>query len=267
VTTLFDPLAAFLSWLHLPVTGAIALGLALASCLAWFLSSLAGGGSPLILIPTISLLLDTSAIPPIITTGMIFGNGQRVWIYWQRIDWRLTAWYLPGAIAGAILGAFAFSRTRIEWLSLLLALFLLASALSHLIGKGVQIFSMHAWFFLPLGLFYAFFSGLIGSPGPILHPFYLGCGLVKEDMLATKSLHVLVVHIAKLAAYAVFGALTWQHLGYGTILGFAALPGNWLGQWALQYVSEQRFRQFVVTFVGISGCLMLWQQRQFLAIW
>ncbi len=245
----------------------IVLWLALASCLAWFLSSLAGGGSPLILIPTLSLLLGPASVPPTITTGMIFGNGQRVWLYWRSIDWQVTAWYLPGALVGAVLGAFAFSQTQIEWLSLLLALFLLSSALAYLVGKSVQIFQMRAWYFLPLGAFYAFFSGLIGSTGPILHPFYLGYGLVKDDLLATKSLNVLVVHFAKLAAYAAFGVLSLNDLGYGVAIGLAALPGNWLGQRALQRVSEQRFRQLVISFVALSGLLMLWQQRRFLAFW
>ncbi|MGB0563211.1 MAG: sulfite exporter TauE/SafE family protein, partial [Spirulinaceae cyanobacterium] len=66
--------------------------LALASSTAWFISSLIGGGSPLILIPLITLCLSTAAIPPVITTGMLFGNAQRVGLYWQHIEWRLVAW-------------------------------------------------------------------------------------------------------------------------------------------------------------------------------
>ncbi len=241
--------------------------LAIASSLAWFLSSLAGGGSPLVLIPTLSLLLGPATIPPILTTGMIFGNAQRVGIYWRQVNWPVTAWYVPGATLGAILGALVFSRTRIEWLSLLLALFLLVSALGFALGKRAQLFPMPAWGFLPLAFFYAGFSGLIGSTGPILHPFYLSHGLVKEEMLATKSLNVLVVHLVKLAAYAAFGVLTLPQLGYGLLIGLAALPGNWLGQRALRFISEQRFRQIVITFVGLSGGLMLWQQRQFFHVW
>ncbi|NJK99367.1 MAG: sulfite exporter TauE/SafE family protein [Spirulinaceae cyanobacterium RM2_2_10] len=245
----------------------ITLWLTLTSGCAWFLSSLAGGGSALILIPAISFLLGTAAIPPTITTGMIFGNGQRVWLYWPSVNWSLTAWYLPGAISGAVLGAFVFSRTQIEWLSLLLALFLISSALGYLLGQSVPFLQPRAWYFLPLGGFYAFASGLIGSTGPMLQPFYLGYGLVKDELLATKSLHVLVVHAVKLAAYAAFGVLPLPYLGYGVAIGCAALPGNWLGQQALQYVSEHRFRQLVIVFIALSGGLMLWQQRQFWAFW
>ncbi|MDB9311701.1 sulfite exporter TauE/SafE family protein [Spirulina sp. CS-785/01] len=239
----------------------------LASSVAWFISSLAGGGSPLILIPVVSLLVGTASIPPIITTGMLFGNAQRVGIYWKNIDWYVTSWNLPGAIAGGVLGAFVLSRTRIEWLSVLLAFFLIASVISFLFRKETGGFSVKAWYFLPIGFLYAFFSGLIGSTGPVLNPFYLNYGLVKEEMIGTKSLNVLVVHIAKMIAYGLFGVLNMTDLGYGLVIGLAALPGNWLGQIVLQHMSDQQFRQVVMTFVAFSGAFMLWQQRQFLVFW
>ena len=89
----------------------IILLLALASSIAWFISSLAGGGSPFIIIPMVNFLLEPQAIPPVVTTGMLLGNLQRTFLYWQDIDWRLTWWYLPGAVSGAVIGAFVFTQT------------------------------------------------------------------------------------------------------------------------------------------------------------
>jgi uncharacterized membrane protein YfcA len=238
------------------------LWLSLASTVGWFISTLVGGGSPLILIPTIGLFLGTNAVAPVITTGMLFGNGQRIGMYWRHINWKLMWWYLPGAVVGSIGGAFIFSRTEIEWLSLLLGLFLIISVLGYGAGQQKPSFPVKAWYFLPAGFLYSFLSGLIGSSGPLLNPFYLNYGLVKEELIATKSSHVMVVHVVKMAAYAVFGVFTGSYLLYGLLIGVAALPGNWLGQIILERMSEQRFRQFVMTFVLISGTLMIWQQRQ-----
>lgn len=238
-----------------------------------------GGGSPLILIPVITGLLGAAAVPPVLTTGMLFGNGQRVWLYWEAIAWPVVAWCFPGAIVGAVLGAFVFSRTQIEWLSLWLALFLLISVAglvrdgygnAHRSSRGSDPPPqpwIKAWHFLPIGFLYAFFSGLIGSTGPVLHPLYLNYGLTKEGMLATKSFNVLAIHLVKLIAYGVFGVLTEENLIYGLILGVAALPGNWLGQWLLAKMSDHQFRQLVIVFVGISGLWMVWQQRRFLILW
>ncbi len=241
--------------------------LMLSSFIAWFISSLAGGGSPFIIIPMVNFLLEPQAIPPVVTTGMLLGNFQRTWQYWQDIDWQLTWWYLPGAVSGAILGSFVFTQTKLQWLQVLLGLFLVSSVFSFGFGKKAQSFKVQGCFFLPAGFVYAFLSGLIGSIGPVLNPFYLNYGLVKEKMIATKSAHVLVVHIAKMVTYAALGALTMPYLGYGLVIGIAAVPGNWLGQMALQKISEEQFRQFVIALVTISGCLILWDQRDFFAFW
>jgi hypothetical protein len=240
--------------------------LSLASFVAWFISSLAGGGSPFIIIPMVNFLMETQAIPPVVTTGMLLGNLQRVFVFWQDIDWRLTWWYLPGAILGAILGAFVFTQTQLQWLQILLGLFLVTSIFSLGFGKKEQpSFKVPSWFFLPAGFVYAFLSGLIGSIGPILNPFYLNYGLVKEKMIGTKSVHVLVVHVAKILTYATLGALTKSYLWYGLVIGMAAIPANFLGQIVLQKMSDEQFRQFVTALVTISGLLMLWQQRDFFA--
>lgn len=241
--------------------------LALASFAAWIISSLAGGGSPFIIIPVVNLFLEAQAVPPVVTTGMLLGNSQRALVYWRDIDWQLTWWYLPGAVVGAILGAFVFTKTEMQWLQVLIGLFLVSSIFSFGFGKKQQSFTVKGWFFLPAGFVYAFLSGLIGSIGPVLNPFYLNYGLVKEKMIATKSAHVLVVHVAKMVTYAAFGALTLPYLGYGLVIGIAAIPGNWLGQMILKKMSDEQFRLFVITLVTISGVLILWQQRDFFVFW
>lgn len=240
--------------------------LVVSSFIAWVISSLAGGGSPFIIIPMVNFLLETPAIPPVVTTGMLFGNLQRVFVFWQDIDWQLTWWYLPGAITGAILGAFAFTQTHLEWLQILLGLFLVSSALSLFSGKSQLPFKIPIWLFLPAGFIHAFLSGLLGSIGPILNPFYLSYGLVKEKMIGTKSAHVLVVHIAKMCTYASLGALTSSYLWYGILIGMAAIPANWLGQHILRKMSDEQFRKFVTVLVTISGLSILWNQRNFFAV-
>ncbi len=121
--------------------------LMLASFIAWFISSLAGGGSPFIIIPMVNFLLEPQAVPPVVTTGMLLGNFQRAWQFWQDIDWQLTWWYLPGAISGAVLGSFVFTQTQLQWLQVLLGLFLVSSVFSFGFGKKAQSFQVHRWFY------------------------------------------------------------------------------------------------------------------------
>lgn len=235
--------------------------LSIASAVGWFVSSLAGGGSSLILIPVISLFLGAAALPPVITIGGIFGNSERAYTYREHVDWQVLRWDIPGAIVGACLGAFTFTRLKMDWLTILVAVFLFVSACSYVFKGETKSFTVKVWYFLPASFVYAFLSGVIGSMGPLLVPFYLNYGLRKESLLATLSATRILIHVVKLISYAAFGALTLPHVGYGVLIGLAAFPGNWLAHRVLEQISEQRFRQLVTSFVMISAMLLLWQQR------
>ncbi|MEB3230753.1 MAG: sulfite exporter TauE/SafE family protein [Leptolyngbyaceae bacterium] len=233
----------------------------LASIISWFFSMLAGGGSSLILMPVVGTFLGAQAIPAILTIGGLCGNSERMYIYRDRINWQIVRWELPGAVIGAILGAFSLSQLTLEWLAIVVALFLLVSALSFFCKSQDINFTVKAWYFLPTGFIYAFLSGLIGSMGPIFAPLYFSFGLQKEAVIATQATNRVVIHCIKLVAYGVFGTLQLSHVGYGLIVGASAFIGNWLGSLVLEKISEQRFRQLVFSFLLFSGFFMLWQHR------
>ncbi|ELS00004.1 sulfite exporter TauE/SafE family protein [Gloeocapsa sp. PCC 73106] len=240
--------------------------LTLTSFLGWLISTLTGGGSPLILIPVLSWFFTATAIPPIITIGMLFGNAHRVLLYWEKIDWQLLWWYLPGAVLGGSLGAYIFTKTEAEWLMILLGLLLIISGIANSFEKSQKLFQVKAWYFLPGGFIYAFLSGLLGSIGPLLNPFYLNYGLDKEEMVGSKSTHMIIVHLIKVITYAAFGALNWSHCSYGLLIGLAAFPGNWVGQKILVQMSQKQFKQIVLAFVALSGVFILWEKRALFSV-
>jgi uncharacterized protein len=235
------------------------------SFMAWFVSMLAGGGSPLVLIPLVSSLWGVQATAPVITLGMLIGNGQRSLFFWQQINWPVTFWYLPGAVAGAIIGAYGITRLHLEWLQLLIGIGLLAMVVNFLQAKSESRFACKAWYFLPAAFLNAIASALIGSTGPIMNPMYLSYGLVKESMIATKSLHKTVLHLVKVLAYLSFGLFQPEYWLYGLIIGFASIPANWLGKQVLARMSVDQFKAAIFAFIAFSGVWMLWQQRELLA--
>ncbi|OLP17869.1 permease [Leptolyngbya sp. 'hensonii'] len=228
------------------------------SFVAWLISALAGGGSALVVLPAVGFILDARAIAPAVTTGMLLGNSQRVLHFWRHVDWPLTRWYLPGAVIGAVLGAYLFTQIHLDWLQLLMGVFLLVTVVTFLVSRKDRIFPVSPWHFLPLGFLYALISGLVGSSGPLMNPFYLNYGLLKEPMIATKAAHVVGVHIVKLVAYGVLGVLHPQYLGYGLLIGVAAIPANWASQYFLDRMSDRQFRHLVLATMTVSGLFMTW---------
>lgn len=241
--------------------------LALVSFLAWFVSMLVGGGSPLVLIPLVTLLLGAQSVAPVLTIGSVLGNVQRGALLWQHIDWTLTLWQVPGVVIGSVLGAYAFTQVDAEGLQIFVAIALIYMVMhvlvKSLIGERFPLpsFTFKAWHFLPLGFFNATLSGLVGSTGPILNPAYLSYGLEKERMVATRAASLTLTHVIKIITYTVLGVLSPSLIGYGLIIGCAALPANWLGRIVLEKMSAEQFQIAVLSFVGFSGVWMLWQQR------
>ena len=240
--------------------------LALVSFFAWTVSTLAGGGSPFILIPLVNLMLGAASVPPVITIGMFLGNAHRIMLFWRDIDWKLTMWYVPGAVIGAILGAYTFTQIHLDWLQLLIGIFLIISVFGFGLEQKETTFRVKAWYILPAGFLKAFVSGLVGTTGPVLNPFYLSYGLVKEQLLATKATHVVIIHLIKIITYSAFGAISTQEIGAGLIIGLVAIPANLVGRYILNnHLNAQQFRQLVLATMVIGGIWMLWGQRDLLS--
>jgi uncharacterized membrane protein YfcA len=252
-------------------TAAVVLLISGSSFVAWFFSMLAGGGSPFILIPLLSVLLGASAVAPVITTGLLIGNTQRGLFFWKEIDWQVTAWYLPGCLAGSALGAWIFTWVRADWLQIILGLALLGMVLNYWVSRVFNLsdrpIAIKAWYFLPVSFLNSVGSALIGSTGPIMNPMYFSYGLEKEAMIATKASNKAFLHIFKLLSYAALGVLEPSHLGYGLLIGLGAVPANLLGKWVLERISNDQFRQMVYAFVAVSGVAMIWEQRSWFLAW
>jgi uncharacterized protein len=240
--------------------------LSLGSFTAWFISLLTGGGSPIILIPLVTLLLGAQSVAPVITIGGVLCNVQRSTMLWRHIDWALMRWQIPGILTGSVLGAYAFTRVQVEGLQIFIAIALLYMMVHSLLRDRINLpfFAIKTWHFLPLSFFNSLVSGLIGGTGPIMNPAYLNYGLQKEQMVATRAAVFTLTHLIKILAYAALGALSPDLIGYGLLMGLSALPANWLGTKVLEKMSPAQFQIAVVSFLGVSGMWMLWQQRALL---
>jgi uncharacterized protein len=244
--------------------------LALGGYLAWLVSILSGGGGAMLLIPLLTWTIGPRAVAPVIAMVTLFDAPVRLALFWRHIRWDVVRWYLPGAVAGAALGGYVFAGladTRTAWLKVLTGLFLISTVFQYRFGKRERSFNMRRWMFLPIGFVVSLVSGVIGEAGPVLNPFYLNYGVQKEAMIGTKSVNSIVMQTTKLASYFAFGAMLKEFLIYGFVIGVAAATASWTGKKILSCMEGKRFRQFVVTLMVFTGCLMLWQERDVLLGW
>jgi uncharacterized protein len=241
--------------------------LALAGFIGFLISTVAGGGGSLILVPIVSFLIGAQQVAPVVSLGEMVQRPVRLILFWKSIRWDVVKFAVPGAIAGSFLGAYVFSTAAAEWLQIVVGLFLISTLFQYRFGEEERTFSVKTWYFLPLEFVVSFFSGLIGATGPVLNPFYLNAGIDKEEMVGTKTANSFLSGLVQIGTYSFFGALHGELWLYGLTIGVAAGIASYAGKKILGEISSKTFRRIVIILMVISGAAMIWEQREVLVEW
>lgn len=153
---------------------------------AFILSTISGGGGSLVLIPILNWTLGVANTAPVLNLGTFLGRPARLIIFWKHIKWKVCLYYAPAAIIGAWLGAWLFSNFKVEWLQILVGVFLISTVWQYRFGKKEKSFTMHLWYFIPLGLIVSVLGTIIGALGPVLNPFILISVWIRKTLLPPK---------------------------------------------------------------------------------
>lgn len=229
---------------------------------AFTLSTVSGGGGSLVLVPVLNWLIGVGQTAPVLNLGTFIGRPSRLFIFWKHINWTVCLYYAPAAIAGAWLGAWLFNHFRMEWLQIIVGLFLISTIWQYKFGKEEKSFDMKHWYFIPLGLVVSILGTIIGALGPVLNPFYLNLGLDKEELIATKTANSFLMGLSQIGSYSFFGLLHDQMWMYGVALGLGATLGNLIGKKFLSKMKSSTYRKLVITLMVLSGILLIYGQLQ-----
>jgi len=85
--------------------------IAVAGFLSWLLSTIGAGGGEFILIVAASYWLGAQAVAPVVTVSSLVAVPSRTLLFREHIDWGIVRWFAAGAVPGALLGAWLFTRT------------------------------------------------------------------------------------------------------------------------------------------------------------
>jgi len=229
----------------------------LSGIFAYVVSTLSGGGGALIMLPIVGFYLGPQVVAPVVNLGNMIGRPARLYLFWKHINWNIVLYYVPSAIVGAIIGGWVFVELEADWIQILLGVFLISTVFQYRFGKKKSSFPMKMIYFFPLGLLVSFISTLFGATGAVMNPFYLNIGLIKEELIATKTANSFFAGIAQLGSYAFLGALQGELWLYGGMIGLGAVIGNIYGKKLLSKMSDEGFRKFVILLMMISGIVMI----------
>lgn len=234
----------------------------LAGCVSWTISTFSGGAGSIVLLAVVTQLIRVKTVAPVITIASLMASPTRILVSWRRIEWPIVRWYLPGAVAGAVMGGWIFTRAGAPWLSLVVGLFLVSTPLQYRLGGRARSFPMRLPWFIPVSLAVGLISGVIGASSLVSVPFYLNYGLTKERMIATGSVHSLFIQLTKIATYGSLGVLSLGTAFEGVAAGAGAVLAICVTRRWLDDFKETWFRRLAILLMSASGLSMLWRSRE-----
>src|SRR5438309_1770735 len=103
-----------------------------------------------------------------------------------------------------------------------------------------------------------FITGIVATTGPLTVPVFLAYGLVKGAFLATEAAASLAIYISKSITFRTLGALPFDSLARGLIIGSSLMAGTFLAKRLVVKLPAARFRVLMDGLLLVSGAAMLW---------
>jgi len=232
----------------------------LGTIFAFWISAICGGGASLILIPILNLLLPGSVVPFSLTIGTFTSSVSRIAVFKKHIRWPLFFWFVPFSIPAVLLGAWLIKFVNPNYLQLIVGFFLIANVpeLFKLKNNKTEDEKPYPKFLLMIiGFCAGFISGITGAIGLLFNRFYLRFGLKKEEIVATRAINEVFLHLIKLIIYLSLGLYSKAALWLGLAIAGATIISSYTVKFILPYVSEFLFKKIGYGAMVISGIMLL----------
>ena len=223
-------------------------------------SDLAGFGSGVIATPLLTFVMPLSMVAPVITViGMLVSIRQAA-RDWSLIDWRRIVVFLPGSIAGVLIGVLAFKALDPNALARWLGAYILLYAFYSLVGEKLigRALAMPRWVVHPVAVAGAIVATVFGGlAGPIYVTYFDAQKLSKSVFRVTVSTTLLVLGLLRSAAYLASGVFRMQDF---VLIAGALVPvavGTLIGDRLHDRMDPAAFRRGVSVLLVASGLGLL----------
>lgn len=217
-----------------------------------FLSGVFGMAGGMVLIGVLLTVLPVPTAMALHAVTQIASNGWRALLWWRHVRWRIVAAYIVGcSIALAVWSMWLFVPSK----PLALLFLGVTPFLARLIPKHRRLSPDRFGHGATIGGTCMSLLLLTGVAGPLLDQFFLGGGLERRQIIATKGMCQIFGHGTKLLY---FGALI-DKVGTvdPTLAGFAiasAMVGTLLSKKVLEAMSDTQYRRWADHIItAVSG--------------
>jgi uncharacterized membrane protein YfcA len=225
--------------------------------IAGTVGGIVGFGTSIMLMPALVLVFGPREAVPIMAIAAIMANASRVAAWWREVDWRVTAAYSTTGIPAAALGARTLLTLSPGVVEMALGVFFIGMIPVRR-WMARQHWTLTLWHMAGVGAVIGYITGIVVSTGPINAPFFLAYGLVKGAYLGTEAMGSLAVYVAKALTFRSLGALPWDAVLKGLIIGSTITAGSLIAKRFVLKLEPDKFRLLIEGLLLVAGVTMLW---------
>lgn len=227
--------------------------LALGALLGSTVSGVTGVGGGMVYLPFLTWGAGVKKAVPYLTMLLLVSNVSRAYFSRGSIDWKLLKYLAIGAIPGAAIGALFYTLLPPVVIARILGVYLLLYVALNF-TRSTWPRSAPLTSFVPVGAAAGVVSAVVGGAGPVVVPWMLRYGLVKEAFIGTEAVGAALVHIVKIAVWAGAGMILLEDVKLLLPLSVLMVLGSYFGKILITRMNVRVFRAatvFVLALIGV----------------
>jgi uncharacterized protein len=230
--------------------------LAAGALLGSTVSGVTGVGGGMVFLPFLVFTVGAKHAVPYLTMLLLVSNVSRAYFARAGIDWTVWRHFLIGAVPGALVGAVVYTWMPAIWITKALGVYLIAYVILN--------FTRATWprtatlkSIRMIGIPAGFVSAVVGGSGPVVVPWLLRYGLVKEAFIGTEAVGASAMHVVKLAVWGGTGMITLNDILLLLPLSILMVAGSYFGTALVARMPVRLFRTVLIVSLAVIGLRFL----------
>jgi uncharacterized membrane protein YfcA len=237
------------------LTPAVVLSLVACAGLTSLLTATLGAGGGVLLLAIMAQVLPPQVIVPVHGIVQLGSNAGRAVLSSRHIDWHIIGAFLPGALAGALIGSFVLVSLPPRYIYLSIAIFTLYLCW----GPKLPRLALGRVGTALAGAITTFLTLFVGATGPVVGAFIKQKHEDRFATVATFAAAMSLQHSLKAIVFqaAGFDLTPWLWL-IAAMIGAGAV-GTWIGLHLLRRFPDRHFQQVFRLVLSLLAVRLLWQ--------
>lgn len=202
-------------------------------------SAILGMAGGVTLLGVMTALLAAPVVVPLHGVVQLASNWTRTWAFRRKVRWTIFFVFMAPAVLGVALATSVRAELTLTWFRAWVGIFILFFLAWRRYKPALR--NPPMWSYACLGFAAGALGIFVGATGPFLAPFFLRDDFENEEVIATKAVCQMWVHLLKVPAFVAL------HFDYGPYLPAlaalvaAVIGGTYFGKHLLSLISKERF--------------------------